>query len=163
MVFKNKEIYVDFDNTLCLWKVPASRVYSEEVAYKATDKNGLEVWTRDFYNETDCVLNTVLVDFLSECKNNGCTITLLTNETWPFKVEAKKLWLSQKAPELIDSTIRLSSSAVKSDYLKDAHTDLKDIVLIDDKYAEQIKPALSVGICAYTVQYIMMEYIKGGI
>ena len=119
----------------------------------------LEVWTRDFYNETDCVLNTVLVDFLRECKNNGCTITLLTNETWPFKVEAKKLWLSQKAPELIDSAVRLSSSAVKSDYLKDAYTDLKDIVLIDDKYAEQIKPALSLGICAYTVQYIMMGYI----
>lgn len=36
----------------------------------------------------------------------------------------------------------------------------KNVILIDDRYTEQIKPALRLGIEAYTPQYIMLNICK---
>lgn len=158
MILENKTIYVDFDNTLCLFKqLPATEeipaVTELDVPFK--DDNVLRNWARKYYK--DCAFNSVLGYFLLQCKNNGCTLKVLTNEAWPFKVQAKKCWLQIQAPGLIDDVIRLSKGQIKADFIHSNERDIKNVILIDDKYSEQIKPALCLGIEAYTPQYLMLN------
>lgn len=158
MIFENKTIYVDFDNTLCLFKqLPATEeipaVTEPDALIK--DDNALRMWARKYYK--DCAFNSVLGHFLLQCKNNGCTLKVLTNETWPFKVQAKKYWMQDCAPGLIDDVIRLSKEKTKADFIHSIEKDNKNVILIDDRYTEQIKPALRLGIEAYTPQYLMLD------
>lgn len=158
MIFENKTIYVDFDNTLCLFKqLPATEAIPTvtELDVPIKDDNALRNWARKYYK--DCAFNSVLGCFLLQCKNNGCTVKVLTNEAWPFKAQAKKCWLQIYAPGLIDDVIRLSEGQIKADFIHSIEKDIKNVILIDDKYSEQIKPALRLGIEAYTPQYIMLD------
>lgn len=158
MIFENKTIYVDFDNTLCLFKqFPATEEIPTvtELDVPIKDDNALRNWARKYYK--DCAFNSVLGYFLLQCKNNGCTVKVLTNEAWPFKVQAKKCWLQIYAPWLIDDVIRLGKEQIKADFIHSIEKDIKNVILIDDKYSEQIKPALRLGIEAYTPQYIMLD------
>lgn len=158
MILENKTIYVDFGNTLCLFKQsPATKevaaVTELDVPFK--DDNVLRNWACKYYK--DCAFNSVLGHFLLQCKNNGCTLNVLTNEAWPFKVQAKKCWLQIQAPGLIDDVIRLSKEKTKADFIHSNEKDIKNVILIDDEYSEQIKPALHLGIEAYTPQYLMQN------
>ena len=158
MILENKTIYVDFGNTLCLLKqLPATEevaaVTELDVPFK--DDNVLRNWACKYYK--DCAFNSVLGHFLLQCKNNGCTLNVLTNEAWPFKVQAKKCWLQIQAPGLIDDVIRLSQEKTKADFIHSNEKDIKNVILIDDEYSEQIKPALHLGIEAYTPQYLMQN------
>lgn len=158
MIPENKTIYVDFGNTLCLFKqLPATKevaaIAELDVPFK--DDNVLRNWACKYYK--DCAFNSVLGHFLLQCKNNGCTLKVLTNEAWPFKVQAKKCWLQIQAPGLIDDVIRLSKGQIKADFIHSNERDIKNVILIDDKYSEQIKPALCLGIEAYTPQYLMLN------
>lgn len=158
MILENKTIYVDFGSTLCLFKqLPATEeipaVTELDVPFK--DDNVLRNWACKYYK--DCAFNSVLGHFLLQCKNNGCTLNVLTNEAWPFKVQAKKCWLQIQAPGLIDDVIRLSKEKTKADFIHSNEKDIKNVILIDDEYSEQIKPALHLGIEAYTPQYLMQN------
>ena len=118
MILENKTIYVDFGNTLCLLKqLPTTEevaaVTELDVPFK--DDNVLRNWACKYYK--DCAFNSVLGHFLLQCKNNGCTVNVLTNEAWPFKVQAKKCWLQIQAPGLIDDIIRLSKGQIKADFI----------------------------------------------